>query len=226
MRKTMQGFVSCLLVISSLVASHAQTIFPRGASASSDAKAPDPIERLSDTVLRIGAIRVDTAKREASIPGRVNNTTVLEFIANTQRGFRAYESAFELETNGISFNLAMIMIGLDKANAVPSTRHFDPNPPGGDPVEVWVEWKAGKETKRVRAEELLWDKEKNERFTQNPWVYTGSVVLPDGRYLADQDAVLIGFVHDPASIIEWTGKNGVGRFGYIQIDPKIGLNPL
>src|SRR5207244_2453149 len=98
-----------------------------------------------------------TAKREAIIPGKINDTQQLEFIANTKNGFRAYESAFELESNGVTFNLAMILIGLDKANSTGPRFHFDPNPPTGDVVEVWVEWKAGKETKRVRADDLLWD---------------------------------------------------------------------
>src|SRR5947208_1803888 len=88
-------------------------------------KAPDPIERLSPTLVRLGAIRVDTAKREATIPGKVNPTEVLEFIANTKNGFRAYESAFELETNGLTFNLAMILLGLDKAHSTGSRFHID-----------------------------------------------------------------------------------------------------
>ncbi len=170
-------------------------------------------------------MRVDSARREVTVSGKVNDTKVLEFIANTKNGFRAYESAIELDTNGLTFNLAMILIGLDKANATPPRFHFDPTPPVGDPVDVFVEWKAGGETKRIRAEELLWDKEKKETFSRSPWVYTGSFVLDDGRYMADQDAVLIGFVHDPSSIIEWAGSNGVGRFGFVQIDPKLGLLP-
>jgi len=183
------------------------------------------MEKLSDTVFRLGAMRVDTAKREATVPGKVNATEVLEFIANTKNGFRAYESAFELETNGITFNLAMILIGLDKANSVGPRFHFDPNTPAGDAVEVWVEWKAGSETTRIRADDMLWDKQKKEKFPRSQWVYTGSVLLDDGRYMADQDAVLIGFVHDPSSVIEWIGSNGIGRFGFIQIDPKLGLLP-
>ena len=188
-------------------------------------KVPEPIEKLSDSLFRLGAMRVDIARYEATIPGKVNDTQVLEFIANTKNGFRAYESAFELETNGLTFNVAMILLGLDKKNAVGPKFHFDPNAPAGDPVEVWVEWKAADETRRVRAEELLWDKQRGERFPRGEWVYTGSTVLEDGRYMADLGAVLIGLVHDPASIIEWAGSNGVGRFGFIQIDPKAGLAP-
>ena len=41
----------------------------------------------------------------------------------------------------------------------------------------------------------------------------------------DLDGVIIGFVHDPASIIEWVGSNGLGRFGHIKLDPKLKLEP-
>ena len=39
------------------------------------------------------------------------------------------------------------------------------------------------------------------------------------------DGVIIGFVHDPADIIEYAGANGVGRFGHIKLDPKFKLAP-
>ena len=215
-------FVAVCLLFALLTDVHAQISIPGG----DNPGAPDPVEKLGDNLFRLGAIRVDTAKREASVTGKVNpDTTVLEFIANTKNGFRAYESAFELDANGLTFNLAMILIGLDNKNAVLPRFHFDPDPPQGDPVEVWVEWKAGNDTRRLRAEELLWDKEKMERFPRSQWVYTGSILLDDGRYRADLDAVLIGFVHDPSSVIEWAGANGVGRFGFVQIDPKLGLVP-
>ena len=155
----------------------------------------------------------------------MNGATTLEFIANTKNGFKAYESAIELDTNGLTFNLAMILIGLDKANSRPAQFHFDPNEPAGDPVEIWIEWKDGAKARRIRAEDLLWDRERKAGFSRGGWVYTGSIVTEDGRYLADLDGVLIGFVHDPASIIEWVGGNGVGRFGFIEVNPEIGLKP-
>ncbi len=214
----------CALLAASTVTSDAQ-IGPLPPIPAPPPSAPDPVEKLSDTLFRFGVMRVDTAKREVTIPGKMNATMQLEFIANTKNGFRAYESAFELEANGLTFNLAMILLGLDKKNSVLPKFHFDPTPPVGDPVEVWVEWKTGNGTKRVRAEDLLWDKERKQHFQRSGWVYTGSALLDDGRYLADLDAVLIGFVHDPASIIEWTGSSGVGRFGFIEVDPKLGLAP-
>ena len=185
----------------------------------------DRVERLSENLYRLGSMQVDTAKREVTVPGKITDAQSLEFLAASKSNFRTYESAIQLDVTGITFNVGMILIGMDREKAVPSKFHFDPSAPKGDPVDVWVEWKAGLQTKRMRAEDLLRDKEKNEPFPHSSWVYTGSEVLADGRYRADTDGVIIGFVHDPSSIIEWTGSNGLGRFGFIKLDAQSGLEP-
>jgi hypothetical protein len=55
-------------------------------------------------------------------------------------------------------------------------------------------------------------------------VYTGST-FHDGRYLAEVDGALIGFVHSPSPIIEQVGGAGVSRFGRIVMNPRLGLEP-
>ena len=120
-------------------------------------RSPDPVERLGPNLLRVGNIRIDTAKKEISVRGTANNAHVLEFIASTKGGFKGYESALELDTTAISFNLALILIGLDRDHAVVSRFHFDPRPPKGDPVEIWVEWDESGTTRKIRAEQLVYN---------------------------------------------------------------------
>ena len=188
-------------------------------------KPTEPVEKLGDNLFRIGAIRVDTAKKEVSVPGVVNDVSVLEFVANTKGGFKAYESALELDTNAINFNLALILIGLDKEHSTASKFHFDPSPPKGDPVEIWVEWDDGGKTRRVRAEQLVYNEMSKQTLTEGPWVYTGSVFIESAGYLADMDGVLIGFVHTPAPIIESPRPLGEGGYGANRLNPSIGLKP-
>ena len=183
-----------------------------------------PVEKLGDNLFRIGNIRVDTAKREISVAGKVNRTTALEFIANTKGGMKAYESAFSMDTDAVMFNTALILIGLDKGNGVPTKFHFDPDPPKGDRVEIWVEWTVNGATKKLRAEEVVWNANTKQTLPAGQWVYTGSVFLDDGRYLADRDGVLIGFVHTPAPIIERTAFERV-NYGAMQLNSALGLTP-
>lgn len=196
------------------------------AAAQPPAPAPPKVERLSATRFRVGRIEVDRAKREISVPATVNSATILEFVANTLGGFKAYESALTVQSNAITFNTALLLIGLDKARSKPPRWHFDPDPPQGDPVDIWVEWNAAGGIRRVRVEELLWDKRTSATLPPGPWVYTGSTFIPNGGpYAAEADGVLIGFVHSPAPVIENPRPGAVGAFGAVIFNEQLGLKP-
>lgn len=192
---------------------------------------PKPaIQKLSPTQYRIGMVTVDTAKREVVAPATINDVAVLEFVANTAGGFKAYESALTVHTDAISYNAALLLIGLDPSRAKVPTMHFDPKPPVGDPVEVLVEWNPGGAAKRVAIEELLFDRRTNTTLPAGPWVYTGSTFFDDGqgqgkKFLAEMDGVLIGFVHSPAPVIENPREGAVNGYGAIVLNPNLGLKP-
>ena len=212
--KAIRGVKAAALVLACTTRAFAQA--PSADPGTYKAPKPAAVERIGPNLLRLGAIRVDTAAREVSVSGHINDVPLLEWVANTQNGFKAYESAISLDTDAISFNAALLLIGLDKAHARVPTQHFDPVPPAGDPVEVLVEWTAGTEHKRVRIEELLFDKRTNAPLPESPWVYTGSRFIPGSNlFEAQLDGVLIGFVHSPAPLIENAGAGAVGAFGSV-----------
>lgn len=181
------------------------------------------IERLGPGLFRLGEIQVDAAHREISVPGEANDARVLEFVANTKGAFKKYESALTLDSDAVTFNAALLLIGLDPAHARVPVRHFDPIPPKGDPVEIWVAWKPPAGLKRVRVEELLFDKRTKKTLPDGPWVYTGSTFVEPGRYLADIDGVLIGFVHSPAPVIENPRAGAVDAYGDIIRNPNLDM---
>lgn len=186
------------------------------------APAPAAMTKIGPNLYRIGQIDINTATREVSVPGRINDVVVLEWVATTKDGRKGYESAITLQADAISFNTAMLLIGLDKSHARVPERHFDPIAPAGDPVDIFVEWTRNGEKVRVGVEQLLWDRENLALVPLSSWVYTGSSFF-EGRYMAEQDGTLIGFVHSPAPIIEQVGAAAVGRFGRIVLNPNLGL---
>ena len=193
-------------------------------AAGAPAKPTAPIERLGANLLRIGTIQVDTAKKEISVSGVVNDVVVLEFVANTKGGLKAYESAFELDTNAINFNFALILIGLDPARSVPPKFQFDPETPKGDPVEIWVEWTDAGKRRRERMERVVYNQDTKRTLAEGPWVYTSSVFMADSNnYLAEVDGTLIGFMHNASPIIE--SPLPLTRFGASIINPALGLKP-
>ena len=115
-------------------------------------KPSEPVERLGPTQYRVGRVHVDTALRQVSVAGHINAVSTLEFVANTRGGFKAYESAITLDTDGVDFNVGLLLIGLDVTNARVPTRHFDVRflavaPEGAEPVRSeesldlqWFSW--------------------------------------------------------------------------------------
>lgn len=180
-------------------------------------------EALGKDKFRLGSITVDTAKNVLSVPGKLNmREGVIEFIASVKGGFKLYESILELDANAYEFNLGLILIGLDKKRGEASKFHFDPEPPKGDPVEIWVEWTdSDNQLKKHRAEDLVFNNDQKKSMPHGPWVYTGSTILEDGTYMAQRDGVLIGFVHEPAAIIDNPSDFGVGGYGSIVVNKEI-----
>lgn len=179
-------------------------------------------ESLGSGKYRIGSITVDTENREITVPGvwHMNEGTI-EYIAAIKGGHKLYETILEMDVNAYEFNLALILIGLDQKKGRPAKFHFDPVSPEGDQVEIWVDWEYGGKKMNMRAEELIYDAEKKAALSSMNWVYTGSTILPDGQYMAQKDGILIGFVHDPAAIIDAATKSGLVPYGMLVVNKKI-----
>jgi hypothetical protein len=190
------------------------------------APAASPVERVGPNQVRIGRILIDTAKKELSVAGVVNDVNVLEFLANTKGGWKAYESALELETNAVNFNVACLLIGLDPAGAVVAKRQFDPDPPQGFPVDLFIEWEEGGRTRRVRAEQFLYNRMTRQTLSEGPWVYTGSLIYEVNRYLAETEGTLVGFMHTPSPVLENPRMmTEIGSYGDHIINPELNLKP-
>jgi len=200
---------------------------PPNPSTGQSAPSPEvpPIKELGENRVQIGNILIDTKKREVTVPGRILQDQILEFLATTKNGEKSYESVMELETNATTFNLAMIMIGLDRANAIAPEFHFDPTEVVGDRVEIWVEWNDGDRTREVKGEELLYNLDAQRPPKSGDWIYTGSFIRTNGQYVAEAEGVLIGFVHDPASIIENSTGIGLNEYGNIRLNPELNIHP-
>lgn len=181
-----------------------------------------PIHHLEGDRYQIGSIILDKAQRRFTVPGVIvdlgSPDAPVEFLAAARNGVKLYESLIELDTGAVEFNVACILIGLDAARGRPARWHFDPEPVQGDAVEVYVEWQQDGRRIRRGAAELI-------RTAAGPpredWVYTGSVMTEEGRFMAQADGVLVGFVHAPETIIEHRTGLGLGDYGAVGYDPAV-----
>lgn len=162
----------------------------------------------------LGSIVIDRASRSFRVPGKViRREPPLEFLAVARGGTRAYESLLELDAGGKEFNLACILIGLEHKKSASAAYHFDPSAIDGDKVDIQVSWQQGDGKRSSSAAGIL--QLRDGEAVGDDWVYTGSGFTPSGEYLAELDGALIGFVHDPASVIEHRTGLGLGDWGAV-----------
>jgi len=142
----------------------------------------------------------------------------LEFLATTKGGGKSYESLLEINSDAYQFNLACILIGLNAAQVDTSKPRDIYKPMEGDPVEVTVSWAKDGKTVSAEGSRLFLHGEPPREVASSDWVYTGSVELPDGGYLAALSGTLLGFVHHDESIIEHREGIGLGNYGSVTVN--------
>ena len=201
--------------------------------ASVGAQAPEsevPIKELGDGRYQVGRIIVDKPARSFSVEAKLIHTEdPLEYLAVARRGVKDYESLLELRTRGLHFNIACILIGLDDTGVVHPQFQFDETVVEGPEVSIKIRWEGDDGSVEIDAADAL-------RIVGAPdgppretrWIYTGSAMYPSDppTYLADSSGSLIGFVHDPMTVIEHQLGLGIGAYGSIlgntDILPPIG----
>lgn len=169
---------------------------------------------------QLGKIVIDREKQQFTVSGRlIRSESPLEYLVIKKGGMKAYESIFEADTTAKEFNLACIMIGLNSENATLPRFHFDPEPVRGDPVDVSIVWKDERGEHEVNAEDMFLVDGKP--IAESDWAYTGSNLLPDGEYLAENVGTLVGFIHDADSIIEHRTGISIGSREEAKLNPDL-----
>jgi hypothetical protein len=214
--------VSIAVVLFGALVTDATAQAPAAAPAAA-ASAP-AMKPLGGERYQIGKIVVDRKARTLSVQGKLIHIddAPLEYLAVGRAGPKAYESLLELDTVGTEFNLACILLGLDKSERRRPDFQFDRRPPEGPQVLIDLEWQADGRTIRLPAQDVLSigeapGSESKTAVPKSDWVYIGSIdPQGDKLFAADVTGTIIGFVHDPASIIEHREGLGIGAYGSIQ----------
>jgi len=182
------------------------------------------IQDMGGDRFRVGLIEIDRNRRTFTVPAVVHlEEGAQEYLIAARGGYKGYEAILEAGATPYEFNLACILIGLDDKKTRDPRYHFDPTTIEGDAVEISVSWQTDGGTRRIPAAQLVRDTRNDRTLPVEGWVYTGSTFTPDGQYLAQMDGVLVGFVHDPASIIEHA--TGFGQDLYGAVVPNTAVAP-
>lgn len=183
--------------------------------------ATTPVEKLGEERYRIGKITVDRESSSFSVPGKILHLgEPLEYLAVSTGGMKEYESLLELSTSAGDFNLACILIGLDDEKSIKPRFQFDENKAEGQRVAISLSWEIDGETVTASGANAL--ALGDDAFDDSSWVYIGSATGNYGKeFMADVGGTLIGFVHDPYSVIDHKNGAGIGDYGLVTGNEKI-----
>lgn len=179
------------------------------------------VDELGDERYQIGKIIVDRNKAEFSVPGAILHLNeALEYLAVSTGGMKDYESLLTLTTSPRDFNLACILIGLDDSKSTKPRYQFDEREPDGQSVVITLTWEANGESRTVSGANAM--VAGDETFDDHSWIYIGSSTSENGQqFMAEMGGTLIGFVHDPYSVIDHKTGGGIGAYGLLTGDESV-----
>lgn len=185
--------------------------------------APPPLigalKPLGQDRFQLGRIVVDKRARSFTAPGRVHlNDKPLEYLATAPGGLKAYETLFELDTTGSEFNLACILIGLERDAQHVEARHKSAAQPLlGPRVAIFITWQEGGKRRKVSAAEAILNSPAVAKPEAVEWVYTGSPLnYGNDVFGADFSGTLVGFKRDEYNVIESSVPIGFGAYGSVR----------
>jgi len=98
----------------------------------------------------------------------------MEYLA-VSKGGKEYESVLVLECAPDAIYNALIKFGLKKGKPASFDEKGRPILPTGDPVRLFVEWTDEKgKTKRIQAEDFIYNAKSKKRMQYLHWTFTGS----------------------------------------------------
>ena len=191
-----------------------------GASAQPTAAPQAPVgelKPLGNDRFQIGRIVVDKRHGRFTVPGRVHLLDKpLEYLASAPGGMKEYETLLVVEASGTEFNLACILLGLERDPAQSPAYQFSQQPLAGPRVAISIGWQDGDARRQVPAAEALLEQGADTKPEAVEWVYTGSIPpTPQTPFAADVTGTLVGFVHDPNTVIDAVRGLGIGAYGSV-----------
>jgi len=153
-------------------------------------------KEVSPGVFEIGKVRINKQKRTIEFPAVVNMKEGLaEYLLVSTKG-KVHESVLRTEVEPFQVHVAMLLLGGKGAQ----TNFFGPDKPSGDPVTIEISWKGFLSTKRVAAEDMVFDRARNRPMSKGSWIYNGSFQF-EGLFVAQEAGSIISVIADPEALI-------------------------
>ena len=181
--------------------------------------------KVGDGLYKLGNIDLNLNNKTITMYGKINMAYgLIELLACTKIG-KLHESLLVIDVQPVHLQTALILLGLEYVGGL--RYQGDPRTPKGDPVRIWLEWEKDGQKKRHRAEDLVFNREKQSSMDHINWVFTGSRINNQGVFMAQAIGTLITTYRDPDAIIDNPLPEGANDTIYIvnnQITPPKGTD--
>lgn len=190
------GFCLPVWTSQSLVAGPVSSTTKEATKEQSTAPTNSPLKQISKDVFEIGKVRLDKARRTVSFPAAVNMQEGLMEYLLVAAGGKLHESVLVTEVEPYHIHLAMLFIGAKGAPVLKPGERVAEKEVKGDPITVWVNW----QSKRVRIESFILNKESNKPMSEGNWTYNGSWVF-EGTFIAQREKSIIAIITDHDALV-------------------------
>jgi len=148
-------------------------------------------------------VELDARKKQVRIECEMLAVNApLEFFCCV-KGFNDYESMVRSEVKPSDLHVALLAIGLQPGQPLKYSESMKKwLPPQGPPIQISVEYEKNGKTVTDPAWKWMRDTHSKKAATPFTWVFTGSRVLPDGKYAADITGYLISIVNFELTVVD------------------------
>lgn len=202
---------------------------PAGGTEAAKTPLPAPaIKSLGGTRHELNGIQFDRKTRVISLPAKVNMTEGLLEYALVHDSGKVHESLLSTSISPYDLNVVLLLV-----NYQPSAAFFDlrdkkagavlVKSPKIEPqakLSVTLEWKdpAG-QAKSASLESLLLNIDQKGPAKEGPFIYTGSMLMDDGTFMAKETGSILALYADAASLINNPREGNENDDAWI-CDPK------
>ena len=167
------------------------------------ARAADAPPAGNDKVGKLPHIEFDAQKRQVRVECEMLAVNApLEFFCCV-KGTNDYEAMIRSEVKPSNLHLALLAIGLKPGQPLKyseATRKW--TPPQGPPLQMMMEYEKDGRTVTEPAWKWMRDVKTHKPAPPFTWVFTGSRVMPDGKYAADVTGYLVSIVNFDLTVID------------------------
>ncbi len=158
-------------------------------------------------VLKLPHMTVHPASRRIVLQAEACQSQYgLEFFL-CRRNTKEYESLLRTDARGVDLHAALLAMGLTPGKPArwtgigPDAKFM---PPQGPELKITLRWKAQGKIRTCQAGDWLATATSKSRIPPKKWIFIGSGLLPDGRYIADlpEEGGLISAANMSSAVID------------------------